>query len=65
MIIIEVKDSENIDRAIKRYRRKHRNVQLYKELRRRKEFLKPSVRRRTEVLKAKYKLEKELNNSTN
>jgi small subunit ribosomal protein S21 len=38
MIIIEVKDSQGIDRAIKRYRRKHRNVQLIKELQRRKFF---------------------------
>jgi ribosomal protein S21 len=38
MIIIEVKDSEGIDRAIKRYSRKHRNVQLIKELLRRKDF---------------------------
>ncbi|MEM6964821.1 MAG: 30S ribosomal protein S21 [Bacteroidota bacterium] len=59
MLIIELKDGETIDRAIKRYRRKHRNTQLIKELRRRKEFTKPSVRRRAEVLKAKYKLEKE------
>lgn len=63
MIIIEIKDDENIDRALKRYRRKHRNVQLIKELRRRKEFRKPSIKRRTEILKAKYKLDKELNDS--
>ena len=28
MIIIEVKDEESIDRALKRYKRKHRNVKL-------------------------------------
>jgi small subunit ribosomal protein S21 len=60
MLIINVKDGESIDRALKRYKRKHRNVGVIKELRKRKEFTKPSVQRRHEVLKARYKNEKEL-----
>lgn len=60
MLIINVKDGESIDRALKRYKRKHRNIGVIKELRKRKEFTKPSVQRRTEVLKARYKKEKEL-----
>lgn len=59
MIIIEVKDGESIDRALKRYKRKHRNVGIVKELRRRQQFTKPSVQRRTEVLKAQYLLQKQ------
>ncbi len=59
MIIINVKDNESIDRALKRYKRKHRNIGLIRELRRRKQFTKPSVKRRKEVLKAKYLLEKQ------
>lgn len=55
MLIIEVKDSENIDRALKRYKKKHQRVGLIKELRRRKQFTKPSVLRRAEVMKAVYK----------
>lgn len=58
MIIINVKDEESIDRALKRYKRKHRNVGIVKEIRRRKEFIKPSVRRRNEVLNAEYRLKK-------
>jgi small subunit ribosomal protein S21 len=58
MLIVEVDDRETIDRAIKRYRRKHKKTRLVKELRRRKEFQKPSVRRRAELLKAKYKRKK-------
>jgi small subunit ribosomal protein S21 len=58
MLIIEVDEYETIDRAIKRYRRKHKKTRMIKELRRRKEFLKPSVKRRAEVLKAKYRREK-------
>ena len=59
MIIIEVKEGESIDRALKRYKRKHRNVGIVKELRRRQQFTKPSVQRRTEVLKAQYLLQKQ------
>ena len=55
MIIINVKDSETIDRALKRYKRKQQKIGLIKELRRRKQFTKPSVKRRTELLKAIYK----------
>ncbi len=55
MIIIDVKDGENIDKALKRYKRKFQNVGIIKELRKRKEFTKPSVKRRSEVLKAVYK----------
>ena len=58
MLIIEVKDSENIDRALKRYKRKVQNTRLIKELRRRKEFVKPSVKRRNEILKAEYRNKK-------
>lgn len=60
MIIINVKDNESIDRALKRYKRKHRDIGLIRELRRRQQFTKPSVKRRKEVLKAIYKQEKEV-----
>ena len=59
MIIIEIKEGESIDRALKRYKRKHRNVGIVKELRRRQQFTKPSVQRRTEILKAQYLLQKQ------
>lgn len=58
MLIIEVKDGENIDRALKRYKKKHQRVGLMKELRRRREFTKPSVIRRNEIQKAVYKKKK-------
>jgi len=58
MIIINVKDEESIDRALKRYKRKHRNVGIMKELRRRKQFTKPSVERRNEIINAEYRLRK-------
>lgn len=58
MIIINVKDEESIDRALRRYKRKHRDVGVMKELRKRKEFTKPSVQRRNEVLNAAYRQKK-------
>ncbi len=54
MLIVNVKDGEGIDRALKRYKRKHRKVGIIKELRRRQHFTKPSVQRRNEILKAEY-----------
>jgi small subunit ribosomal protein S21 len=52
MLIIEVKDGESIDRALRRYKRKVRDTQVLKDLRRRKEYTKPSVERRNDRLKA-------------
>lgn len=60
MIIIERKDNDSVDRMIKAYRRKHRDTKLVRELRKRKEYTKPSVVRRKEVLKAIYKSKKGL-----
>ena len=55
MLIIDVKESESIDRALKKYKRKFEKTGLLKELRQRKHFVKPSVKRRAEVLKAVYR----------
>jgi small subunit ribosomal protein S21 len=55
MLIIKVKEGEKIDRALKRYKRKYRNTKIQQELRDRKQFTKPSVRKREEVQKARYK----------
>ncbi|MBU6340413.1 MAG: 30S ribosomal protein S21 [Bacteroidetes bacterium] len=57
MLIVEVKDGEVIDKVLKKYKRKFEKAGILKELRRRKNFTKPSVLRRTEVLKAVYKEE--------
>jgi small subunit ribosomal protein S21 len=57
MLIIEVKDGESIDRALKKYKRKYEKSGVLKELRKRKHFTKPSVTRRSQILKAVYKEE--------
>ena len=55
MLIIDSKDCENIDKALKKYKKKYEKSRTLNQLRERQSFTKPSVRRRTEVLKAIYK----------
>ena len=50
MLIINVKEEESIDRALKRYKRKVNSTKIIKELRNRKNYTKPSVVRRNEIL---------------
>lgn len=54
MIKIEIKEGENIERAIKRYKRKHRNVKVMQNLRDNQYFTKPSVQKRRQLQKASY-----------
>ena len=54
MLRIVVKEGENIERALKRYKRKFRDVKVLQELRNRKQFIKPSVAKRAERKKAAY-----------
>ena len=64
MLIIKVKEGESIERALKRYKRKHRNVKVVNEIRERKQFTKKSVKRREQIQKAEYvqKLRRESEN---
>ena len=55
MLVIPVKEGENIERAIKKYKKKFEKTKVMREIRTRKEFIKPSVLRRQEVIKASYK----------
>ncbi|MDA0194352.1 MAG: 30S ribosomal protein S21 [Bacteroidetes bacterium] len=54
MIIINVKENESIDRALKRFKKKFEKTGVLKELRSRKAFEKPSITKRQQVLKARY-----------
>jgi small subunit ribosomal protein S21 len=55
MLIIDSKDCENIDKALKKYKKKFEKSKTLLQLRTRQAFIKPSVTRRMEVLKAVYK----------
>lgn len=54
MIIVPVKDGENIERALKRFKRKFDKTGVIKELRARKQYDKPSVLRRLKMERAIY-----------
>ena len=54
MLIINIKENESIDKALKRFKKKFEKTGVLKALRYRTAFEKPSVKRRTEVLKAAY-----------
>lgn len=57
MLIIDARDSDSLDRALKKYKKKFERSGTLKELRRRQAYTKPSIARRTERLKAIYKQE--------
>ncbi len=54
MIIIPVKEGENIERALKRFKRKFEKTGVIKELRERQKFTKPSILNREKRKKAAY-----------
>ena len=54
MLIIPIKDGENIDKALKRFKRKFDKTGVMKSLRARKQFVKPSIVHRTTIKKAQY-----------
>ena len=54
MLIIPVKEGENIDRALKRFKRKFDKTGTMRQLRSRQQYTKPSVKRRAVVQKAQY-----------
>ena len=60
MIIVPIKEGENIDRALKKFKRKFEKTGVVKELRRRQAFTKPSITRREQVIKAVYKQQLQL-----
>jgi small subunit ribosomal protein S21 len=55
MLIIPVKEGENIERALKKYKKKFEKTGVMRQLRSRKEFEKPSVRLRQQKIKAAYR----------
>lgn len=55
MIVVQVKDGENIERALKKFKRKFEKTGVIKELRERQAYTKPSMKRREEMKRAIYK----------
>ena len=55
MIIVPIKEGENLERALKKFKRKFEKTGVVKELRERQFFSKPSIQRRQEIIHAVYK----------
>lgn len=60
MLIINVKENESIDKALKRFKKKFEKTGILKELRARTAFEKPSVRRRNQIIRAAYREQQRL-----
>lgn len=54
MLIVPVKEGENIERALKKFKKKFERTGAVKQLRARQQFTKPSVVRREQIKKAIY-----------
>ncbi|MBN1637862.1 MAG: 30S ribosomal protein S21 [Ignavibacteriales bacterium] len=59
MIGIIIQEKENIDRAIKRFKKKYERSGILKEFKRRTFFQKPSIEKRLERIKAKRRAARE------
>ncbi len=46
MIIVNVKENENLEKALRRFKKKYEKIGILKELRNRTSFTKPSVKKR-------------------
>lgn len=55
MIIIQIKENESIDKALKRFKKKYEKTGVLRELRRRSYFEKPSVTERNIKIRAAYR----------
>lgn len=55
MIIVNVKEGESLDRALKRFKKKFEKTGVLRELRSRQAYEKRSVTRRIQIKKAIYK----------
>jgi len=55
MLIVNVKENESIDKALKRFKKKFEKTGVLKELRARTAFEKPSVTRRNQIIRAAYR----------
>jgi small subunit ribosomal protein S21 len=54
MLIIDVNESDSLERALKKYKKKFEKSGVLRQLRERKAYTKPSVKRRSEILRAQY-----------
>ena len=54
MLLIDAREAESIDKALKKYKKKFEKAGILRQRRERQTFTKKSVKRRGEILKAAY-----------
>ncbi|MDR3269453.1 MAG: 30S ribosomal protein S21 [Tannerella sp.] len=54
MIVVPLKEGESIEKALKKFKRKFEKTGVVKELRSRQAFIKPSVEKRKQRIRAIY-----------
>lgn len=55
MLIVHIKENDSLEKALKKFKKKFEKTGVVRELRERQAFTKPSVKRRFEIIKARYK----------
>ncbi|MBS3768994.1 MAG: 30S ribosomal protein S21 [Bacteroidales bacterium] len=55
MIVVQVKDGENIERALKKFKRKFEKTGVMREVRERQAYTKPSMKKREQKKRAIYR----------
>lgn len=55
MIIVNVKENESLEKALKKFKKKFEKTGVLKELRERQAFTKPSIKKRHQLIRASYK----------
>lgn len=59
MLLVNVKENESLDRALKKFKKKFERTGVVKELRERQAFTKPSIKKRMQLIKARYRQTKQ------
>lgn len=60
MPVVQVRDEENFENALRRFKRKCEKEGILTELKKRQHFEKPSVKRKRKVIQAKKKIARKL-----
>ncbi len=55
MLVVQVKEGESLEKALKKFKKKFEKTGVVKELRERQKFTKPSVKRRETIIHAIYR----------
>lgn len=55
MLVVQLKEGDTLEKALKKFKKKFEKTGVVKELRERQKFTKPSVRRRQQKIRAVYR----------